>query len=99
MFGDYTHEMANAEANEQIRNNVERRNLDELRALRENMRPLNDEQIYNALCGAGLLGTLGKIEDDVYLQIARVIEAEHGIKSNAELTGAPSAKGGTHDDR
>ena len=89
MLGDYTHEMEHDAENEQIRNNVERRNIDELRALRENRQPLNDEQIYDALCAAGLLGALGQIEDDVYLRIARTIEAAHGIKPNAVVSGEP----------
>ncbi len=41
--------------------------------------PLTDDQIYDHLCYAGLLGAVGLNTDPLFLYIARAIEKAHNI--------------------
>jgi hypothetical protein len=42
---------------------------------------LTDDEIFDALCEKGMLGSQGQYPDPQFLDIARVIEQRHGIKT------------------
>ncbi len=46
--------------------------------------PLTEEQIYDALCKKGMLGSQGQYTDPYFIDIARVIEQAHGIKEDKQ---------------
>lgn len=57
---------------------IENNELKAKLALRSQV-PLTDDQIYDHLCYAGLLGAVGLNTDPLFLYIARAIEKAHNI--------------------